>query len=302
MLVKARHSPALTVPCMQDAVPRSGKFWVLYKLGGHRVVINRMGDLVVRPSPLEASLRQNPAGISLCLKMSLLLINSWRQAWRGQHQAASQLKRMLLPLTCLHLPPGTRAGQKRRPQYTMLLAAVCWCSGQASETCIRNNLSSSSSASTPRWCAGLSVGQHLLAAYLKSLRAALRVQFTKKGLRGGKSGVVRLVEDSPVVQVSSFERRTDTEAMSASTYAGLLMLAQQVCGAPFCAWQQQQHHQPTRAHLVLSAQAAAYFRMHAHNPGTASPCACPVQRLLLGAEDLSLEEMRRLARCALQQP
>ena len=47
---------------MQDAVPRSGKFLVLFKLGGHRVVINRMGDLVVRPSPLEASLRQIPAG------------------------------------------------------------------------------------------------------------------------------------------------------------------------------------------------------------------------------------------------
>ena len=84
MLVEDRHSPLLSMPCMQDAVPRSGKFWVLYKLGGHRVVINRMGDLVVRPSPLEASLRQNPAGVSLCLKTSLLL-NSWRQAWRGQH-------------------------------------------------------------------------------------------------------------------------------------------------------------------------------------------------------------------------
>ena len=43
-------------------MPRSGKFLVLFKLGGHRVVINRMGDLVVRPSPLEASLRQIPAG------------------------------------------------------------------------------------------------------------------------------------------------------------------------------------------------------------------------------------------------
>ena len=60
--LQTRRSPALSVQCMQDAVPRSGKFWVLYKLGGHRVVMNRMGDLVVRPSPLEASLRQIPAG------------------------------------------------------------------------------------------------------------------------------------------------------------------------------------------------------------------------------------------------
>ena len=43
-------------------MPRSGKLWGLYKQGGHRIVINKMGDLVVRPSPLEASLRQIPAG------------------------------------------------------------------------------------------------------------------------------------------------------------------------------------------------------------------------------------------------
>ena len=29
---------------------------------GHRVIINRLGDCIVRPSPLEASLRQIPAG------------------------------------------------------------------------------------------------------------------------------------------------------------------------------------------------------------------------------------------------
>ena len=57
---------------VQDAVPRSGKFLVLFKLGGHRVVINRMGDLVVRPSPLEASLRQIPAGAALWLGNRLI--------------------------------------------------------------------------------------------------------------------------------------------------------------------------------------------------------------------------------------
>ena len=55
--------------------------------------------------------------------------------------------------------------------------------------------------------AGLSVGQHLLAAYLKSLRAVLRVQFTHKGLRGGRSGVARLVEESSVVQVAPLETK-----------------------------------------------------------------------------------------------
>ena len=49
-------------PPAQDAVPRSGKFIHLFKRGGNRVIINTLGDLIVRPSPLEASLRQTPAG------------------------------------------------------------------------------------------------------------------------------------------------------------------------------------------------------------------------------------------------
>ena len=62
------HSKQKSGVAVQDAVPRSGKFLVLFKLGGHRVVINRMGDLVVRPSPLEASLRQIPAGATSALR------------------------------------------------------------------------------------------------------------------------------------------------------------------------------------------------------------------------------------------
>ena len=39
----------------------TGKLGV-YKRGGHRVIVNALGDCIVRPSPLEASLRQIPAG------------------------------------------------------------------------------------------------------------------------------------------------------------------------------------------------------------------------------------------------
>ena len=45
------------------------------------------------------------------------------------------------------------------------------------------------------------MGQHLLLAYLKSLQAVMHVQFTRKGLRGGSSGVVKLAEESQIVQV-----------------------------------------------------------------------------------------------------
>ena len=47
---------------MQDAVPRSGRFYGLFKRAGYRVVVNALGDLLVRPSPLDASLLQLPAG------------------------------------------------------------------------------------------------------------------------------------------------------------------------------------------------------------------------------------------------
>ena len=52
---------------MQDAVPRSGRFWGLFKRAGYRVVVNALGDLLVRPSPLDASLLQVPAGASCTL-------------------------------------------------------------------------------------------------------------------------------------------------------------------------------------------------------------------------------------------
>lgn len=42
----------------QDLVPRGGKFLALYKRNGHRVIVNRSGDLIVRPTPFESSLAQ----------------------------------------------------------------------------------------------------------------------------------------------------------------------------------------------------------------------------------------------------
>ncbi|KAK9813862.1 hypothetical protein WJX73_002319 [Symbiochloris irregularis] len=92
----------------QDAVPRSGKFMFIFKRGGQRVIINRLGDMIVRPLSIEASLRQVPGG--------------------------------------------------------------------------------------------LSVSQHLLAAYTVSLVAVLVGQFSNKRFRGGMGGVVRLAEQCPLVQ------------------------------------------------------------------------------------------------------
>ena len=45
-----------------DVVTRAGKFWFLFKHVGHRVLLNRRGDLLVRPSFVEYSIRRSPGG------------------------------------------------------------------------------------------------------------------------------------------------------------------------------------------------------------------------------------------------
>jgi len=40
-----------------DIIPRIGKFGRLYKHPGQRVIIDRKGSILVRPSPLELHLR-----------------------------------------------------------------------------------------------------------------------------------------------------------------------------------------------------------------------------------------------------
>lgn len=57
-------------------MPRSGKFYGMYKRGGHRVIINMRGDLAVRPLFIEASLQQVPGGkppVSLVLMLCISL-------------------------------------------------------------------------------------------------------------------------------------------------------------------------------------------------------------------------------------
>ncbi len=50
---------------LQDVVARRGKFFKLYKRAGPRVIINKRGDLIVRPSYAEASVQRIPGGESI---------------------------------------------------------------------------------------------------------------------------------------------------------------------------------------------------------------------------------------------
>jgi hypothetical protein len=48
-----------------DVITKAGKFWSLYKRAGHRVLVNKLGDLVVRPSYVETAIRGVPGGASV---------------------------------------------------------------------------------------------------------------------------------------------------------------------------------------------------------------------------------------------
>lgn len=41
----------------QDIVPKAPKFFIMYKRAGYRVIINHNGDMIVRPSAIEASVQ-----------------------------------------------------------------------------------------------------------------------------------------------------------------------------------------------------------------------------------------------------
>ena len=70
--------------CFQDAVTRSGKFWKMYKRPGHRVIINADGDLIVRPTFIEASVQRRPGGASVSHHLLTTYVKSYMAVIRSQ--------------------------------------------------------------------------------------------------------------------------------------------------------------------------------------------------------------------------
>ncbi|KAK9818417.1 hypothetical protein WJX72_012370 [[Myrmecia] bisecta] len=79
----------------QDAVAHEGKFLVLYKRPGHRVIINQRGDLIVRPTLVEHSVRRVPGGSSI-----------------NQHLLSSYRKSLLTVINAQFTQKGGHGGQR----------------------------------------------------------------------------------------------------------------------------------------------------------------------------------------------
>ena len=59
----------------QDVVTRGGKMVFLYSRPGQRVLVNSRGDMIVRPSWVEASLQRLPGGIFTASRALAIMLN-----------------------------------------------------------------------------------------------------------------------------------------------------------------------------------------------------------------------------------
>lgn len=81
---------------MQDVVPKAPKFFIMYKRAGYRVIINHNGDMIVRPSAIEASVQvagahcasicQSLLEDELCAKCLLSLLRTFELTIWKQNQ------------------------------------------------------------------------------------------------------------------------------------------------------------------------------------------------------------------------
>ena len=69
---------------LQDAVTRGAKFCMMYKRPGHRVIINADGDLIVRPSFIEASVQRRPGASSVSHHLLTTYVRSYLAVIRSQ--------------------------------------------------------------------------------------------------------------------------------------------------------------------------------------------------------------------------
>lgn len=93
----------------------------MYKRGGHRVLINKLGDLIVRPSALESSIRLVPCSGSvqqhlltsyLQSLLAVLLAQFSNKKMKGGMAGVVQLAKESVPLKVgsSHLPRRYRPG------------------------------------------------------------------------------------------------------------------------------------------------------------------------------------------------
>ena len=164
---------------------RSGKFIILYKRPGHRVLINASGDLIVRPSYVEASVRQRPGDAlrDRCAHDRPSL-DSCAGAADFRMAAIPHTLMLTVRLTEPEIdpdpPPSTRLISNALARRT---AAACLRSRHCK--LITNSSSDVANHVASGLVGGSSVAQHLLLSYQASFLEIMRAQFSEKAYSGG---------------------------------------------------------------------------------------------------------------------
>ena len=94
----------------RDPVPRAGKFWGLFKRPGHRVLINRRGELVVRPNALELQVPARPPGLwsaNVSNAMQFRLAFCMKSMRPGRMQASAALRAGVSQPYCIPSLPAS---------------------------------------------------------------------------------------------------------------------------------------------------------------------------------------------------
>lgn len=152
---------------------RNGKFFMLYKRAGFRVLINARGDCIVRPNFVEQFVHRAPGG-----------------AWCGAVSVAPGVTKNVCRL---YAPP--EVGLVARHGAPHVPGTSC---------CRVPNILSYESRAVHNSSTGGSLASHFLTSYQKSLVAVLAAQFGRKSLVGGKQAVFMLT--STAGKASSCER------------------------------------------------------------------------------------------------
>ena len=161
----------------QDIVTRGGKFVLLYKRPGHRVIVNTAGQMMVSPLSIEASVQQN-TDIYQMLPIPCLESNDFCTYSTGRTDS-----QCLLACMSANKALQVVASALMHPKKPFFCKFAIWVNANA----------------------GQSMDQHFLTSYTHAILSVILAQFSSRGFAAGVKGIVSLAEASPFLKVTCIQ-------------------------------------------------------------------------------------------------
>ncbi len=157
--------------------------------------------MMVSPSSIEASVQQSIAGVQP---------NPFLRSTQDSSAFATAIAALL------HLTVA-------------LAVALQWQIYRCAECCKLHGMEVSHPEDSLFVSVGQSVDQHLLTNYHQAILSVILAQFSGKGFSDGMEGIVRLVEGSPGLKASSFNRVAPVTLLGLTTQIQQLTVVPVVC-------------------------------------------------------------------------